>query len=96
MIPYLSSSGDYASWPSGHMTFASLMFSLPMLGHVIKGRKESTPYILFAFAILWNVIFAYNRIHMNAHFLTDVCFGVLITYIIQAVIYKVTFLMIEQ
>ena len=28
------------------------------------------------------VLYGYNRIHMTNHFLTDVCFGTLITYLI--------------
>ncbi|MBR3239325.1 MAG: phosphatase PAP2 family protein, partial [Oscillospiraceae bacterium] len=43
-------------------------------------RKAYLRNLLFAFAVVWLVVLGYNRIHMNAHFLTDVCFGVLITY----------------
>ena len=38
----------------------------------------------------------YNRIHMNAHFLTDVCFGVLITYCLYALTYKLVFSVFEK
>ena len=37
------------------------------------------------------MVFGDNRIHMNAHFLTDVCFGVLITYCLYAITYKLVF-----
>jgi hypothetical protein len=30
------------------------------------------------------LLYGYNRIHMTNHFLTDVCFGTLITYCIYA------------
>ena len=37
MIPNLAGSNDsYKSWPSGNMTIASMMFSLPMLSDVLK------------------------------------------------------------
>ena len=31
-------------------------------------------------------LYGYNRIHMTNHFLSDVCFGTLITYLIYALI----------
>ena len=41
-------------------------------------------------------VLGYNRIHMNAHFLTDVCFGVLITYCLYALTYKLVFSIFEK
>ena len=32
------------------------------------------------------VLYGYNRIHMTNHFLSDICFGTLITYIIYLVV----------
>ena len=40
----------------------------------------------FFAACIFVLVYAYNRIHMTNHFLSDVCFGTLITYIIYAVI----------
>ena len=34
------------------------------------------------------LLYGYNRIHMTNHFLSDVCFGTLITYLIYAVVSK--------
>ena len=73
------------------MTKATIMFTLPVLASVIKNRKEWFKYAGFIFAVLWIIIMGYNRIHMNAHFLSDVCFGVLITYIIYALVYTLVF-----
>ena len=86
--PYLNSDSMFQSWPSGHMTYASIMLCLPMLATVLKTKKEWLKYVFFAFACIWIVIFGYNRIHMNAHFLTDVCTAVLLTYCLYAIIYK--------
>ncbi|MBP5330276.1 MAG: phosphatase PAP2 family protein [Lachnospiraceae bacterium] len=36
--------------------------------------------------IVFVLIYGYNRIHMTNHFLSDVCFGTLITYLIFSVI----------
>lgn len=85
MIPNLAGSNDnYKSWPSGNMTIASMMFSLPMLTDVLKKRSAKKNMIAFCIACIFVLIYGYNRIHMTNHFLTDVCFGTLITYLIYA------------
>lgn len=87
MIPNLAGSNDsYKSWPSGNMTIASMMFSLPMLSDVLKKRSETKNMICFLIAAAFVVLYGYNRIHMTNHFLTDVCFGTLITYLIYSVV----------
>ena len=87
MIPNLAGSNDnYKSWPSGNMTIASMMFSLPMLTDVLKKRSAKKNMIAFCIACIFVLIYGYNRIHMTNHFLTDVCFGTLITYLIYACI----------
>lgn len=87
MIPNLAGSNDnFKSWPSGNMTIASMMFSLPMLADVCKKRSMSKNIVCFALACVFVIIYGYNRIHMTNHFLSDVCFGTLITYIIYSVI----------
>ena len=48
MIPNLAGSNDnYKSWPSGNMTIASMMFSLPLLSDVMKKRSETKNTICF-------------------------------------------------
>ena len=96
MIPYLTDESNFRSWPSGHMTDATIMFTLPMFGDVLKKRTSNTKYWLFGFAVIWVLVMSYNRIHMNAHFLTDVCFGTLLTYIIYAFIYKAVFSVVDE
>lgn len=87
MVPNLAGSNDnFKSWPSGNMTIASMMFSLPMLTDVMKKRSNIKNTIAFALSCVFVLIYGYNRIHMTNHFLTDVCFGVLITYLIYALI----------
>lgn len=66
------------------MTIASMMFSLPMLTDVLKKRSAKKNMIAFCIACIFVLIYGYNRIHMTNHFLTDVCFGTLITYLIYA------------
>ena len=87
MVPNLAGSNDnYKSWPSGNMTIASMMFSLPMLSDLTKKRSNAKNLRCFIVACIFVIIYGYNRIHMTNHFLTDVCFGTLITYLIFAVI----------
>ena len=85
MVPNLAGS-DYSfkSWPSGNMTIASMMFSLPMLADAVKNRSAKKNTVAFAIACVFVAVYGYNRIHMTNHFLTDVCFGTLITYLIYA------------
>lgn len=85
MIPNLAGSDDnLKSWPSGNMTIASMMFSLPMLTDLFRNRSERKNLIAFCIACTFVLLYGYNRIHMTNHFLTDVCFGTLITYLIYA------------
>ena len=41
-----------------------------------------------AAACVFVLIYGYNRIHMTNHFLSDVCFGTLITYLMYALVSK--------
>ena len=75
---------------------ATIMLALPMLADVVKSKKTYLKNLFFVFAIVWIVLLGYNRIHMNAHFLTDVCFGVLITYCLYALTYKLVFSIFEK
>lgn len=85
MSPDFAGSNDsFKSWPSGNMTIATMMFALPLFADAIKFKKNIIRFVLYVFAFVWVIIYGYNRIHMTAHFLTDVCFGTLITYLIFA------------
>lgn len=87
MVPNLAGSNDsFKSWPSGNMTIASMMFSLPLLTDVLKGRSPKKNLVAFALSCAFVALYGYNRIHMTNHFLTDVCFGTLITYLIYAIV----------
>lgn len=96
MIPYLAEESNFRSWPSGHMTDATIFLTLPMFGEVLKKRTSKTKYWLFGFAVIWILVMSYNRIHMQAHFLSDVCFGILLTYFIYAFIYKAVFSVVKD
>lgn len=83
MIPDLARGDDnFKSWPSGNMTIAAMMLALPMLTDVLKNRSAKKNAVAFAFACAYVAVYGYNRIHMTNHFLSDVCSGTLITYLI--------------
>ena len=87
MIPYMAGSDDsYKSWPSGNMTIAAMMFSLPLLTDSCKNRSSRKNMTAFVLACGFVILYGYNRMHMTNHFLSDVSFGTLITYIIFAVL----------
>jgi len=87
MVPNLAGSSDhFKSWPSGNMTIASMMFSLPMLTDLSRKPSPKKNRIAFCLACAFVLLYGYNRIHMTNHFLTDVCFGTLITYLIYAAV----------
>ena len=92
MIPNLARGDDnFKSWPSGNMTIAAMMFALPMLTNALKNRSARKNAVAFGFACFYVAIYGYNRIHMTNHFLSDVCFGTLITYLLFSGI-SVTFM----
>jgi len=85
MIPNVAGSNDnFKSWPSGNMAISAMMFSLPLLASVLKNHKNYFNVIAFAIAAVYVGVYAYNRIHMTNHFLSDTCFGTLFTYLIFA------------
>lgn len=89
MVPNLAKTNDnFKSWPSGNMTIASMMFALPMLADVTKNKSNKKNMICFIIACVFVVIYGYNRIHMTNHFLSDVCAGTLITYLIFVIVSK--------
>ena len=68
------------------MTIAAMMFSLPMLADVTKTRNDGKNLRCFLVACVFVLLYGYNRIHMTNHFLSDVCFGTLITYLVFAAV----------
>ncbi len=85
--PYLAGSDDnFKSWPSGNMTIACMMMSLPLVLNSLKCRKYYITVIGYALSVLFVILYGYNRMHMGNHFLSDVCFGTLVTYLIHSII----------
>lgn len=85
--PYKAGSNDnFKSWPSGNMTIATMMMSLPLLLNNLKWKNKYISIIAYCVGLGFVILYAYNRMHMGNHFLSDVCFGTLITYLIYSLI----------
>ena len=72
------------------LTWLALIALVTFIAYKIIDDKEADRLIAIG-SVIWILLLGYNRIHMNAHFLTDVCFGVLITYSIYALTYRFVF-----
>ena len=89
MIPYLAGKEDgLMSWPSGHMLKASVLLMLPVLSDVSKKSSPKRNLVCWFIAIAYIMLFAYNRIHMTNHFLSDVSWGTLIQISVMTLLYR--------
>lgn len=83
MTPYKAGNNDnFKSWPSGNMTIATMMMSLPLLLSNLKWKNNYIRVVAYCISSAYVILYGYNRMHMGNHFLSDVCFGTLITYLI--------------
>lgn len=69
----------FKSFPSGHSAYA--MFAIFIFPILVDNKSKKYESVLFVFGIIWWILTAYTRITIGAHYLTDVCFGGLITII---------------
>lgn len=80
---------EFKSFPSGHMTNTmSLIAILPMLP-VINSHIKIKQEIMVVIAVIWNLVLAFTRMLVGAHFLTDVSMGALFTVIIAYVLNEI-------
>lgn len=66
------------SFPSGHASFTTLLWTLPLLPAAFNHEKKSLSWILYAGVFLYSLFLCFTRIWNGAHFLSDVGFGTLI------------------
>lgn len=74
------------SWPSNHMMLVTLMLNLPLAASVLTVFTPALRRICLGTAYALIVASAYNAIHMERHFLSDVCFGALFTTCLLALL----------
>lgn len=74
------SSDEFRSFPSGHTACAACAMLLALLPTLKKSKgTEKRIRILFSIGCAWCAVTAFSRLHMGAHFLTDVTMAWLIT-----------------
>ena len=75
-------SEEFKSFPSGHM--ANTMILLPMLLFVpiINNHVKLKEEWLVIIAVVWNLILAYTRMRVGAHYLSDVSMGAFMTIVV--------------
>lgn len=89
MIPYLAGKEDgLMSWPSGHLLKASVMLMLPVLSDISRKSSPGRNLVFWFIAVAYILLFAYNRIHMTNHFLSDVSWGALIQISVMTLMYR--------
>ena len=80
---------EFKSFPSGHMTntmsLIAIMAMLPVINDKIKIKQE----IMLCIGLAWNLLLAFSRMLVGAHFLSDVSMGSLITVIIFYVLNEI-------
>ncbi|MFA6861451.1 MAG: phosphatase PAP2 family protein [Bacilli bacterium] len=68
------------SCPSGHMIVATMMMIIPLFHPLWKFRLRGGEYVSFSVASAIVLLIGFFRIYNGAHFLSDVSFGILITF----------------
>lgn len=77
-----SASGDAVrSCPSGHMIETTLIFVLPLLHPLWRFSFKGGEYVSYGLAFAVVLLIGFTRLYNGAHFLSDICFGVLITFV---------------
>ena len=71
------SSDEFRSFPSGHTACAACAMLLALLPTLKKGAEKRIR-LLYAIGCGWCAVTAFTRLHMGAHFLTDVTMAWLI------------------
>ena len=84
MVPFMPGGDNLKSWPSGHMATVTIAFTLPLLTDAMKLRGTGKNIVAFCISCFFVLLVMYNRIHMTNHFLSDACFGTLISYLLYA------------
>lgn len=78
---------DYIkSWPSGHTSTAAATIALPFFISSSKLKGERNETITFICAGIYTFLTGFMRIVRGAHFLSDISFGALFTFLIVMLI----------
>lgn len=72
---------EFKSFPSGHSACSMVVSMLLMWLPLVNNKLQKHQTLLFYLGVGYACFVAFTRMLVGAHFLTDVCFGMLITLI---------------
>jgi len=72
----------FFSFPSGHTANATVIFCVSYYFNFLPDRLSRIKPILYALLGLWIAVVAFSRVAVGAHYLSDVLFGMAITFAI--------------
>lgn len=72
----------YFSFPSGHTANATVIFSLTYYLKFLPERLSWLKPVIYAALGVWIAAVAFSRVCVGAHYLSDVLFGMAITFVI--------------
>ena len=85
MAKYGLPANEFKSFPSGHgLTSVACAYIFPTLAYVfpkLKGKENR----LFIAGLVYGFVVMFSRIRLGAHFVTDVCFGGILSLIVFVV-----------
>ncbi len=88
--PFSYSDDFHYSWPSGHSACIAQVFLLPALVPYMRFRYKGQKSVSIVVASALTLFVTIYRVRVGAHFLSDVCFGVLFALVFMLVIMYVT------
>lgn len=70
------------SFPSGHTANATVIFTATHYLRLLDKKMKPVKGICYALSLIWIAVVAFSRVCVGAHFLSDVLFGMAITFAI--------------
>ena len=87
---------EFSSFPSGHSSYSMFaIFIFPLLAEYNENLKKYKN-TLFILGVVWWVLTAFSRLTVGAHYLTDVCFGGLVTILAYLISLGVKWIIIKS
>lgn len=89
MAEFGISKEEFKSFPSVHVLVTAFLPCIMVFLPFIDKKYEKVQVPLFYLGLVWTLYTGYNRILAGAHFLTDVGFGMIITFLFMFVLNEV-------
>ena len=73
---------EFKSFPSGHMANTMILLPMFLFVPIINNHVKLKEEWIVIISVLWNLVLAYTRMRVGAHFLSDVCMGAFMTIVV--------------